>query len=133
MKRLLFLLLISLPIISFAQEQAMSPNPEVSTIYIEEELPEYPGGSREMIKFIQKNVQYPDSAREENIQGKVYLTFVVDTTGKLDDISVIKSVHPSLDKEAIRVIKKMPKWKPGTQKGKPVRVKFNLPINFKLD
>ena len=133
MKKLLSLLLISLPIICFAQEQAMSPNPEVSTIYIEEELPEYPGGSREMIKFIQTNVHYPDSARDQEIQGKVYVTFVVDTTGNVIDVSIIRGVHPLLDKEALRVVKAMPKWKPATQKGKPVKVKQNLPINFKLD
>ncbi|MDG1477566.1 MAG: energy transducer TonB [Vicingaceae bacterium] len=69
-------------------------------------MPEYPGGTRALIKFFQTNVQYPDSAREESIQGKVYVTFVVDTIGKIDDVSIIRGVHPLLDKEAIRVVQK---------------------------
>jgi len=131
MKNLILIVLIVISNCCFTQEKAISPNPEL--IHITETMPEYPGGSIEMIKFIQTNVEYPDSARDAEIQGKVYVTFVIDTIGKIDDVSILKGVHPLLDKEAIRVIKKMPSWKPGTQKGKPVRVKYNLPINFKLD
>ncbi len=131
MKKLLFLVLISLPILSFSQKETVSPNPGL--VHIVEKMPEYPGGTRALIKFIQTNVQYPDSAREESIQGKVYIKFVVDTTGKIKDATVIKGVHPLLDKEALRVVKAMPYWNPGMQRGKKVKVKYNLPINFSLD
>lgn len=137
LNKFLILVFIGLiPVASFSQFQfeheTQEEEEEEEVFYIVEIMPEYPGGNNAMTKFIQKNVQYPDSAREENIQGKVYLNFVVDTVGKIDSIKVVRGVHPLLDAEAIRVIKLMPDWKPGLQRGKPIRVKYNLPLKFYL-
>lgn len=97
-----------------------------------EEMPEFPGGAGEMMKWLGKNIKYPAIAQENNIQGRVMVSFVVERDGSVSDVKVIRGVDPSLDKEAIRVVKAMPKWKPGMQTGKPVRARFNLPVTFKL-
>ena len=96
-------------------------------------MPEFPGGQQALFKYLGDNVKYPVIAQENGIQGRVICQFVVNKDGSIVDIEVVRSGgDPSLDKEAIRVIKSMPKWKPGKQRGKPVRVKFTLPVNFKL-
>lgn len=98
-----------------------------------ESMPEFPGGQQALFKYINENVKYPVIAQENGIQGRVICQFVVNKDGSIVDIEVVRSGgDPSLDKEAVRVIKSMPKWKPGKQRGKPVRVKFTVPINFKL-
>ena len=98
-----------------------------------ESMPEFPGGQQALFKYLGDNVKYPVIAQENGIQGRVIGQFVVNKDGSIVDIEVVRSGgDPSLDKEAIRVIKSMPKWKPGKQRGKPVRVKFTLPVNFKL-
>ena len=94
--------------------------------------PEFPGGDDALFKFIQKNIQYPDMERENDIQGRVVVGFTVNTDGSLTDIVVKKGVSSGIDKEAIRVVKLLPKFKPGKQQGKAVRVSFILPIMFKL-
>ena len=87
-----------------------------------------------MFKFLSENVHYPAIAAENGIQGKVQCQFVVNKDGSIEDIQVVRSAgDPSLDKEAIRVIKSMPNWNPGKQRGKPVRVKYTIPVNFKLE
>jgi len=129
--QLLLLLIGFMPLISFSQQDPPVPKEEV--FHIVETMPEYPGGPEAMIKFIQQNIQYPDSARNEGIQGKVYVNFVVDSSGNITNVKILRGVHETLDKESIRVVKSMPKWKPGTQKGKPVRVSYNLPISFRID
>ena len=93
-------------------------------------MPQFPGGSVQ--KWIAKNVKDPMIAQENNIQGKVFVQFVIEKDGSVSDVKVARSVDPSLDKEAIRVVKAMPKWKPGKQRGKPVRVSYTVPINFQL-
>ena len=105
---------------------------EIFTIV--EEQPEFPGGPSAMMKFIQQNVQYPAMAREAGISGKCHLKFVVDESGGISNVEILKGVPgcQDCDKEAIRVVKAMPKWKPGKQTGRAVRVYFNLPINFKI-
>jgi len=85
-----------------------------------------------MLKFLSKNVRYPDKARMDNIQGRVYISFVVDTEGNITDARVIRSVRQDIDEAALKVVNEMPKWKPGYQNGKPVMVAFNLPLNFSL-
>ncbi len=95
-------------------------------------MPTYPGGNKALREFISKNLEYPEKAQKKGIQGKVFVVFVVEKDGKITNVRVIKSVNKYLDKEAMRVIKLMPKWNPGMQKGKPVRVKFTVPINFVL-
>jgi len=97
-----------------------------------EEMPEFPGGYAAMVKFIQKNLQYPPMARENSISGRVYLKFVVEPSGEVSKIQLLRGIGGGCDEEAIRVVKKMPKWKPGRQRGKAVRVLFNLPIRFQL-
>lgn len=97
-----------------------------------ETMPEYPGGVSAMMSFIGKNLVYPEVSQENGIQGRVVVQFVINVDGTVSDIKVVKSVDPYLDKEAIRVVGSMPKWKPGTQEGKPVRVKYTVPINFRL-
>lgn len=94
--------------------------------------PSFPGGSEELMKWLRKNMKYPPEAMENNIQGKVTVQFVIDKDGSVVDPQVIHSVAPSLDKEALRVVRAMPKWVPGKQKGKAVRVRFNIPITFSL-
>lgn len=97
-----------------------------------ETMPEFPGGIQECMKWLQMNMKYPAIAASNGVQGRVIVQFVVNTDGSIVDSKVIRSVDPHLDKEAIRVVKAMPKWKPGTQRGKPVRVKYSMPIQFRL-
>ena len=98
-----------------------------------ESMPEFPGGQQALFKYLSENVKYPVIAQENGIQGRVICQFVVNKDGSIVDIEVIRSGgDPSLDKEAVRVIKSMPKWKPGKQRGKAVRVKYTVPVNFKL-
>ena len=95
-------------------------------------MPEFPGGDEAMKIFIQKNIHYPDVAKENNIQGKVVVGFVVNENGSVSDVTVKKGVSKELDAEAIRVVRLMPKFKPGKQKGEAVKVLYILPIMFKL-
>ncbi len=98
-----------------------------------EKMPEFPEGQTGLMKFLSQNVKYPVKAQEAGVQGRVILQFVVNQDGSVSDVEVVRGVDSNLDAEAIRVVKAMPKWIPGTQKGKAVRVKYTLPINFKLD
>ena len=98
-----------------------------------EEMPQYPGGPQELFKFLSENVQYPAEAEKAGIQGRVILTFVVEKDGSISQPTVVKSVDPLLDAEAVRVISAMPNWKPGKQNGKVVRVKYTVPLSFNLD
>jgi TonB family protein len=97
-----------------------------------EEMPHYPGGDTEMMKFIYENIKYPEIAKTNNIQGRVILRFCVTYKGKIDQISILKGIDPSLDAEAMRVVGILPQWTPGKQGGKPVNVWYSLPINFQL-
>ena len=96
------------------------------------QLPEFPGGLSEYVKWLTKNLKYPEEARRQHLQGKVMVSFVINRDGSLTDIKVEKGVHPLLDNEALRVMKTMPKWKPGIQDDKPCRTLFAVPIIFKL-
>ena len=97
-----------------------------------EEMPKFPGGDAELLKFISKSIRYPVIAQENGIQGRVICSFVVNRDGSIVDAQVLRGVDPSLDKEELRVINSMPKWSPGKQRGKPVRVKYTVPITFRL-
>ena len=97
-----------------------------------EQMPEYPGGMQAMIEFLQTNMKYPEDAAKQKVEGRVMVQFVVETDGSVSDVHVAKQVFPSLDAEAIRVVQAMPKWMPGKDKGKVVRVKYNLPIVFRM-
>ena len=98
-----------------------------------ETMPEFPGGPAELMKWLSTNIKYPTKAHDKGIQGRVIVQFVVNKDGSIVEPTILRSVDPYLDREAIRVVKAMPKWKPGTQRGEPVRVKFTLPIGFKLN
>lgn len=97
-----------------------------------ETMPTFPGGDQALFKFLSDNIRYPVIAQENGIQGRVICQFVVNRDGSIVDVEVVRSVDASLDREAIRVIKTMPKWTPGKQRGKAVRVKYTLPVNFRL-
>lgn len=97
-----------------------------------EVMPSFPGGHFALVNWISTNMKYPVVAEENGVQGRVTLTFIIERDGSIGDVRVVNSVDPSLDKEAIRLIKTMPRWNPGTQNGKPVRVKFTMPLTFRL-
>lgn len=96
-----------------------------------EDLPEFPGGSKKLFEYLMENTHYPDEP-ELCAQGRVVVTFIVETDGSLSDVKVIRGIHPLFDEEAVRVVKSMPKWKPGKQNGEPVRVKYSVPVFFRL-
>lgn len=98
-----------------------------------EVMPQYPGGPIAMLKYIMENIKYPEQAMKEGIQGRVTVRFIVEKDGSISDVRPVLSVHPLLNKEAVRVVESMPKWSPGKQNGKPVRVRFNVPVMFKLN
>ena len=97
-----------------------------------EQMPEFPGGMQALMAYLSKNIKYPSVAQDNGIQGRVLVSFVVNKDGSIVDPEVIKSVDAALDKETMRVIKAMPKWNPGKQRGKPVRVKYTVPVLFRL-
>ena len=98
-----------------------------------EVMPQYPGGQIAMMKYIMENMKYPEQAMKKGIQGRVAVSFIVEKDGSISNVRPIHSVHTLLDKEAVRVAKSMPKWSPGKQHGKPVRVQLIVPIMFKLN
>ena len=107
--------------------------PEEQTIFeVVENMPDFPGGQAALMQYLAKNIKYPTIAQENGTQGRVIVQFVVNRDGSIVDAKVVRSVDPYLDKEALRVINTMPKWKPGMQRGKPVRVKFTVPVMFRL-
>jgi len=98
-----------------------------------ENMPIFPGGDLGLMKYIQKHVKYPAIAKEYNITGKVYVSFIVDKSGSVTNVKIVRGVDKNLDAEAVRVVKSLPKYKPGKQRGKAVRVMFTIPINFTLN
>ena len=129
----LFLIMI-LAVISFTTAGAQNKAEANSGKVYEtpEVMPEYPGGVPKLMEFLSANVRYPVEAQRSKIEGRSVIGFVVERDGSISNVSVTKGSYPLLDDEAIRVVKEMPKWKPGMINGKPVRVKFNLPIYFRL-
>ena len=120
-------------VIAAPVEAPVEEEEEEVVFVVVESMPEFPGGQQALFKYLSENVKYPVIAQENGIQGRVICQFVVNKDGSIVDVEVVRSGgDASLDKEAIRVIKTMPKWKPGKQRGKPVRVKYTVPVNFKL-
>lgn len=105
---------------------------EAEIFTVVESMPKFPGGEGAMNKYLGKNIEYPQMARESGIHGRVFVTFVVETDGRVTDIKILRGIGGGCDEEALRVVKNMPRWDPGKQRGKPVRVQFNLPIKFTL-
>lgn len=99
---------------------------------IVEEMPEFPGGTEALQKYLAQSVRYPVIAQENGIQGRVYIQFVINQNGEVTNATILRGVDPSLDREALRVVEAMPKWKPGKQRNRPVRVSYTVPINFVL-
>jgi protein TonB len=105
---------------------------EAPIFTVVESMPEFPGGMQELYTFLGNNIKYPVMAKESGIQGKVYVTFVVEVDGSITDVRVLRGIGGGCDEEAVRVVQNMPKWTPGKQRGKPVRVQYNLPVRFTL-
>ena len=106
---------------------------EEDTVYqIVEQMPQYTGGEEAMMKYVAENIKYPQAAKDKNIGGRVFVSFVIEKDGSVNEVKVMRGIGGGCDEEAVRVIKGMPKWKPGIQKGKPVRVSYMMPLNFKL-
>ncbi len=121
-------------VIAAPVEAPVEEEEEESVVFVVvETMPEFPGGQQALFKYLSENVKYPVIAQENGIQGRVICQFVVNKDGAIVDVEVVRSGgDPSLDKEAVRVIKSMPKWNPGKQRGKAVRVKYTVPVNFRL-
>jgi protein TonB len=115
-----------------AKEEVQEEDPEATPFVVVEEMPMFPGGETELLKYIAANTQYPEVAKENNIQGRVIIRFCVTSKGGVSQVSVLKSVDPELDAEAIRVVNTLPTFKPGKQGGKPVPVWYMVPITFTL-
>ena len=105
---------------------------EQEIFQIVEEMPAFPGGEAKLMEYVAKNIKYPQIARETGIQGRVFVGFVVEPDGSVSNVKVLRGIGGGCDEEAMRVVKGMPKWKPGKQRGKAVRVSYMLPVNFKL-
>ena len=119
-----------------AKEVIAQPEPptaeETKVVAVVEQMPSFPGGQSALLQYLSSNIKYPVVAEENGVQGRVIVTFVVEKDGSITDVRVVKSVDPSLDKEAQRVVKSMPKWIPGKQNGSAVRVKYTVPVTFRL-
>ena len=122
--------------VKHVEEKIAEPEPvkeeETKVFDVVEQMPSFPGGPSALMQYLNSNIKYPVVAEENGVQGRVVCTFVVEKDGSITDVRVVKSVDPSLDKEAARVVKGMPKWIPGKQNGSAVRVKYTVPVTFRL-
>ena len=135
MKRLIFMSLMATCCLTtvLAQKTVVSQKDQKEEPFnVVEDMPAFPGGMDAMIQFLSSNIQYPADAQKQKVDGRVLVNFVVEKDGSITEVKVIKPTFPSLDAEAVRVVKAMPKWKPGYQKSQAVRVQFTMPINFSL-
>ncbi|MGB0888581.1 MAG: TonB family protein [Vicingaceae bacterium] len=154
MKKLLLILFITIANFCFSQEQIIKDSVSISgkkykthkdgsaffiiknngdTIYeVIEKLPQFNNGNETLEHYLMKNLTYPSEAKLQGIQGKVFVNFVIDKTGAVTETNIVKGVHELLDNEALKIVNSFPNWSPGIQKGKPVSVSYNLPLNFKL-
>jgi periplasmic protein TonB len=119
-------------VVETVKEEVQEADPEATPFVVVEEMPMFPGGDAELLKYIGLNTQYPEVAKENNIQGRVIVRFCVTSKGGVSQVSILKGVDPELDKEAIRVVNTLPTFKPGKQGGKPVPVWYMVPITFTL-
>ena len=112
-------------------DPVIPPDESIPRVFVEE-MPTFPGGDNALLKYIASRIKYPEDAAANGIQGRVTIQFVVGPDGSVKNVSVLRSVHPSLDEEAVRVVSALPKWKPGKQNGKTVPVIYSVPVNFNL-
>lgn len=118
---------------SIIDESVVEEEEDADMIYqVVENQPEFPGGTSALMQYLSNNIQYPEASKEKGVQGRVVVQFIVNKDGSISDPVVARSVDPNLDKEALRLVSSMPMWKPGMQRGKPVRVRYTLPVAFKL-
>jgi protein TonB len=120
-------------VVEQVQEEVEVEAKEEEVFVVVEEMPEFPGGVIALRQYLATAVKYPVVAQENGIQGKVYVNFVVNKDGTVSNAKIARGVDPSLDAEALRVVSTLPKWKPGKQRGAPVRVSYTVPISFKLE
>ena len=135
MKKSLFFLYLLTPFFSFSQEQEIKKEESVKAgfgVSVIQVQPEFPGGPDSLQSFLKKNLSYPDSAKYNRIQGRVYIGFLIDKKGRIKDEKILNGVNDLLDNEALRVVKLMPQWKPGTAGGSPANVQYILPVDFIL-
>ena len=133
MKKLVLLSMMAVLCLMTANAQKTVVSQSNQNVYDQvEQMPEFPGGMPAMIEFLQTNIKYPKDAIKQDVGGKVMVMFVVETDGSISNVRVARKVFPSLDEEAVRVVKTMPKWKPGKEKGRLVRVNYTLPVVFSI-
>lgn len=133
MKKLILMSMMAAVCLMTASAQKTVVSQSNQNVYdVVEQMPEYPGGMEAMIEFLSTNVKYPEDAIKQNIGGRVMVMFVIEPDGSVTNVRVAKKVFPSLDAEAVRVVKTMPKWKPGKEKGRAVRVNFTIPVIFSI-
>ena len=133
MKKLILMSIMAVVCLMTASAQKTVVSQSNQNIYnAVEQMPEFPGGMPAMMEFLQTNIKYPKDAIKQNVGGRVMVMFVVETDGSLSNVRVARKVFPSLDAEAVRVVKAMPKWKPGKEKGRAVRVNFTMPVVFSI-
>ena len=125
----LFLIMFFMAFVS-VNAYSQSDDSDNSVYSMVDERAQFPGGQNEMLKYLQENLQYPEAAKANNVHGRVIVKFIVERDGSLSDIKVMKGIGSGCDEEAIRLIQSMPKWKPGKNKGKEVRVSMMVPVNF---
>jgi len=118
--------------LGLSAQETPKTNQDTTIFIVIEQSPEFPGGIEGLHAYLQKNLTYPKRALKKGIEGKVFVTFVVEKDGSISNIRILRGIGYGCDKEAIRVVRRMPKWKPGRQRGENVRVQFNLPIVFQL-
>ena len=130
MKKLILLAAVAL----FCGTSAMAQTDDVddAVFVVVEKSPEFPGGNDSLYAFIGRNIKYPEMAKKNKIEGRVFVTFVIEKDGQVSSAKILRDIGGGCGEEALRVVNSMPKWKPGTQRGNPVRVQFNLPIMFQL-
>ncbi|GAA4458409.1 hypothetical protein GCM10023189_30620 [Nibrella saemangeumensis] len=114
----------------FTASQTLAQEREIFTVV--EKTPRFPGGMQNLVPYLSQTIRYPAEARQNGVEGKVFVSFVVNMDGSISDVTVLKGLGYGTDEEAVRVVSNMPKWEPGTQRGRPVNVKYNLPIAFSL-
>ena len=133
MKKLLFMSLMAmLGLTTVNAQKTVVAQKNQQVFDVVEQMPEYPGGMQALFEYLGQNLKYPEDAKQQKVEGRVIAIFVVETDGSISNVEVVRPVFPSLDAEAVRVLSGMPKWKPGMQSGKVVRVKYTVPINFSL-
>ncbi|WP_051692060.1 energy transducer TonB [Pedobacter borealis] len=132
MRKLIFLALTGIAMCYNSIKAQNNPDKVYDFVSVEKQ-PGFPGGISNFYRYLSHEIKYPEAAQRNNTKGKVFATFIIEKNGTLNDFQIIKSLSPETDKEALRVLNKSPRWTPGLIKGRPVRVKYNINVNFALN